>query len=79
MRSDTRDLWVGLGLLVVDGLVFLGIYIAVLLVISPAEIRYVGRLLAGLRLRRQQAVTGPDVAVSEAETGQRPADPSKRA
>ena len=80
MRSDTRDLWVGLGLLVVDGLVFLGIYIAVLLVISPAEIRYVARLLAGLRRRRQQAVTGPDdVAVSEAETGQRPADPSKRA
>lgn len=80
MRSDTRDLWVGLGLLVVDGIVFLGVYIAVLLVISPAGVREAGLLLVGLRRRRNRGDTVVDsVAASLTETGRRPEGPSRRA
>lgn len=63
-HSDTRPLIVGLGLLIVDGLVFLGIYLGLLRILSPSVSR---ELYAGVRstLRRPRASSGAAAATPE--------------
>ena len=53
LHSDTYGVLAGLGLLTVDGLVFLGVYVALLWVIAPARINDVGQVVIGLVKRRK--------------------------
>lgn len=65
-RSDGRPIIIGLGLLLVDVLVFLGIYLGLLRILSPSVSR---ELASGVRsaLRRPKRRTGSDAAVPEPE------------
>jgi PST family polysaccharide transporter len=52
LHSDSHGLWAGLGLLTLDGLIFLVLYIAGLAALAPADLREVRNLA---RSRRSKA------------------------
>ncbi len=77
-HSDRRGTWGGIGLLTVDGLVFLLVYSISLVLVSPTTVR---DLLRAVRRRRDRAGSGepaaPDVAPSlDATTGE-PSTPDR--
>jgi PST family polysaccharide transporter len=77
-HSDQRGTWVGIGLLLVDGLVFLVVYGASLVLVSPAAVR---DLLRAVRPGRAGAVSGepmaPEVGPSLDATMGEPSTPDR--